>query len=502
MAFPINQPYSYALDSNSCLNMSGMSSDPCYQSATILGNRIRSRDLSTVEVLQAFLEHIDSVNKAVNAICTLVPEEEVLAQAAAIDKALDRGENPGPLAGLPIAIKDLVQTRGIRTTMGSPIFRDQVPKTDALMVERIRNAGAVIIGKTNTPEFGAGSNTFNPVFGVTRNPYNLGKVAGGSSGGAAAALASRMLPIADGSDLGGSLRNPAAFCNVIGFRPSIGRIPIVPTAMGWQSRLSVEGPMARTVDDCALLLSVQAGPDQRDPISLPDLPALAGNLKPALPGKIIGWSENLQHLPMAPAITRTFNAAAAHFHAIGCEVRETDLDLSDAMDVFRVLRGNQFAEISKSFFDDNQHQIKQTVIDNVTYGRSLTGDDLSRADVQRTRIYLRMLDFFETHDFLVVPTTQVEPFDIDTEWVAEINGHEMSDYLEWMSVCCVITPTGLPSISMPCGFSDAGLPVGLQIVGPPGADLEVLQMAKAFEAATHYADQLPAVLNESPLDES
>jgi len=477
--------------------MTSIPSDLCYQTATSLRNQVQSRVVSAREVVEAHLDHIEQLNGQINAICTLVPTEEALAQADVIDRAISQGEKTGPLAGLPIAIKDLVHTRGIRTTMGSPIFRDLVPKSDALMVERIRNAGAIIIGKTNTPEFGAGSNTFNPLFGATRNPYDLTRVAGGSSGGAAAALACRMLPIADGSDLGGSLRNPAAFCNVIGFRPSIGRIPIVPSTMGWQSRLSVEGPMARTVEDCRLLLSVQAGPDIRDPMSLPDLRPIDGSLDEPASQPIIGWSLDLQHLPIAHSVASTFNKAASYFTDVGCEVCESDLDLSDSMEVFRILRGNHFAETSKAFFDDNQHQIKQTVIDNVNFGRSLSGDDLSRADVKRTQIYHRMLDFFKTHDFLVAPTTQVEPFDIETEWVTEINGQPMQDYLEWMSVCCVITPTGLPTISIPCGFSPSGLPVGLQIIGRPGADLQVLQMAKAFESVTHFVDQIPPMLKDN-----
>ena len=481
--------------------MTSNRSELCYLNGTTLRAHIQSKELSAIDVVQAHLDQISNTNEAVNAICTKVPEDQALNQAANVDKLIARGENPGPLAGLPIAIKDLVQTRGIRTTMGSPIFKDNIPKADALMVERIRKAGAIVIGKTNTPEFGAGSNTFNEIFGTTRNPYDLTKVAGGSSGGAAAALATRMLPIADGSDLGGSLRNPAAFCNVIGFRPSIGRIPIVPTSLGWQSRLSVEGPMARTVDDCKLLLSIMAGPDSRDPISLPALPELENQLEAARPGKVIGWSLDLEHLPIAPGVADTFNAAAAYFAEIGCEIRETRLDLSDAMNVFRVLRGNQFAETSRPFFDDNRHQIKQTVIDNVEFGRSLSGEDLSRADVQRTKIYLRMLEYFKTYDFLIVPSTQVEPFNIDIEWVTQINGQKMQDYLEWMSVCCLITTTGLPAISMPCGFSASGLPVGLQIVGPPGGDLEVLKMAKTFESVTHFADHLPAILNESSDDE-
>ncbi len=471
-----------------------MTSALCYQTATSLKNHVLSGTVSAREIVQAHLDQIEKINGQVNAICTLVPTEECLEQADAIDQAISKGQKPGALAGLPIAIKDLVQTRGIRTTLGSPIFQDLVPKKDELMVERIRDAGAILIGKTNTPEFGAGSNTFNPIFGATRNPFDLTKVAGGSSGGAAAALACRMLPIADGSDLGGSLRNPAAFCNVIGFRPSIGRIPNVPNIMGWQSRLSVQGPMARTVDDLALLMSVQAGPDTRDPMSLRDLPELSGELGEILKGKIVGWSLDLQHLPIDPAIASTFNNAARYFTDIGCQVRETKLDLSDAMEVFRVLRGNYFAETCKAFFDDNQHRIKQTIIDNVNYGRRLSGDDLSKADVKRTEIYLRMLKFFETHDFLVVPTTQVEPFDLETEWVTEIGGQKMSDYLEWMSVCCIITTTGLPSISMPCGFSASKLPVGLQIIGRPGADLELLQMANSFECAPPFAADIPPIL--------
>ena len=477
--------------------MTSTLSDLCYQTATSLRNNIRSKVVSAREVVEAHLDQIEKINGQINAICTLVPSEECLEQANVIDQAISQGKKAGPLAGLPIAIKDLVQTRGIRTTMGSPIFQDLVPKSDALMVERIRDAGAILIGKTNTPEFGAGSNTFNPVFGATRNPFDLERVAGGSSGGAAAALASRMLPIADGSDFGGSLRNPAAFCNVIGFRPSIGRIPNVPSIMGWQSRLSVLGPMARTVEDCALLMSVQSGPDIRDPISLPKLPELEDKLDMISEGKVVGWSLDLQHLPIAPRIASTFNNAANYFTDVGCQVRETKLDLSDAMEVFRVLRGNYFAETCKAFFDDNQHRIKKTIIDNVNFGRRLSGEDLSKADVKRTEIYLRMLKFFETHDFLVVPTTQVEPFDLETEWVMEIDGQKMSDYLEWMSVCCIVTTTGLPSISMPCGFSASNLPVGLQIIGRPGADVEVLQMAKLFESATHFADEIPPFLRAS-----
>ena len=474
--------------------MSQLANDICGQSAVSLRNHIRSKALSAKEVCEAHLQQIAAVNSDVNAICTLLDEELILDQAETIDSALANGENTGSLAGLPIAIKDLVQTRGIRTTMGSPIFKDQVPKADALFVERIRGAGGIVFGKTNTPEFGAGSNTFNPVFGATRNPHNLDKTAGGSSGGAAAALASRMLPIADGSDLGGSLRNPAGFCNVIGFRPSIGRVPIVPNLMGWQSRLAVEGPMARKVEDCALLLKIMAGPDIRDPVSLYSMEELGSALELDPKGVRIGWSPNLGGLPVEAPISNTFEKAAGFFEQLATDVSDTSLDLTDAMDVFRVFRANAMAESTRPFFDENRHLLKDTIIGNVELGRSLSGEDVSRADVARTRIYQRMLSYFEEYDFLVTPTTQVVPFNIETEWVTEVNGVTMSDYIEWMSICCVVTVTGLPAISMPCGFTEHGLPVGLQIIGGPGRDWHVLQMAKAFESITNFADTLPAGL--------
>lgn len=470
-------------------------SEICTLGATKLQVQIRKGELSAREVVSAHLAQIEQHNGEVNAICTLVDPEIALGEADAVDQSLSKGSQPGPLAGLPIAIKDLVPTKGIRTTMGSLVFEKQVPEADALFVERIRQAGGVVIGKTNTPEFGMGSHTFNKVFGITRNPYNPDKTAGGSSGGAAAALAARMLPFADGSDLGGSLRNPAAFCNVVGFRPSLGRVPIVPNIMGWHSRLAVNGPMARNVEDCALLFRTMAGPDLRDPISLYNMPEMEDDLESDPIGQRIGWSDSLGGLPIHETISDTFSSAKRFFTELGCKVDETPLDLTDAMDVFRVLRASHYAEATRDFFEENRDKFKESVIGNVELGLSLTGQDITAADAKRTEIYLRMLDFFESHDFLVAPTTQVEPFDVETEWVSEINGITMQDYIEWMSVCCVVTVTGLPAISMPCGFNENGLPVGLQIIGGPGKDWDVLQLAKAFESVTGFANQLPAILS-------
>lgn len=469
------------------------SSSLCYQAATELADLIRGREVSARQVVSDHLDQIDRLNGDINAICTLIEPEEALKQADAIDEKIRNGDEVGPLAGLPIAIKDLVATAGIRTTMGSLLFQDHVPDTDALFVERIRNAGAIIIGKTNTPEFGAGSNTFNQVFGITRNPYDLNKTVGGSSGGAAAALASCMLPIADGSDLGGSLRNPAGFCNVVGFRPSIGRVPSYPQLMIWQSRLSTEGPMARNVRDCALLYSVMAGPDDRDPVSQLLSPATGDSLEMQTKGSVIGWSTDLGGLPVEPEITRVFNKAREGFLQLGCELDDSPVDLREAMDVFKVIRAHYYAESTRAFFPEHRDILKATLVRNIEAGHRLTGMDLSQAGTKRTKIFYRMREYFQHHDFLVVPTAQVEAFDTETEWVQQINGVELQDYIDWMSICCVVTVTGLPSISVPAGFTESGMPTGLQIIGGPGRDWDVLRMANMFERASQFGDRRPAL---------
>lgn len=466
----------------------------CYLDAVELARLIATREVSAREVMSAFLNQIERLNSSVNAICTLIPAEEALRQADRADKALANGESVGPLHGLPMAVKDLALTKGIRTTYGSQVFQDFVPDQDTLYVERLKAAGALIIGKTNTPEFGAGSHTFNKVFGVTRNPYDLSKSAGGSSGGAAAALAAGMVPLADGSDMGGSLRNPAAFCNVVGLRPSVGRVPMWPCAMAWQSRIAVEGPMARNVQDCALLLSVMAGPDPRDPLSLTESPEIfRESLVRDFKGTRIAWSRDLGMLPVARSVADTCEQSLSVFRDLGCDLEAEHPEMRDAMSVFEVLRASYFAQFAGAFLEENRAKIKETAVWNIEQGLQLSAMDLTEADAKRTALYHRMMAFFERYDFLVLPTTQVAPFDCDMEWVQEIEGVGMNTYLDWMRICCVITATGLPAISVPCGFTAEGLPIGLQIVGKPNRDREVLQLAYAFEQATGYGRQHPAI---------
>ena len=463
-----------------------------YRDAHRLAGQLAAGSLSAREVMTAFLQRIEACNPVVNAICTLLPAEQALALADAADRQRLAGAATGPLHGLPIAVKDLAATRGMRTTMGSPIFADNIPEEDSLLVQRLRAAGALVIGKTNTPEFGTGSHTFNPLFGITRNPWNTGKSAGGSSGGAAAALACGMLPLADGSDMGGSLRNPAAFCNVVGFRPSLGRVPHWPNTMAWQSRLGVEGPMARTVADCALLLSVLAGPDERDPLSIQERPAqFRQGLEYDFSGARIGWTPDLGILPVEREVAEVCAATLPHWRNCGFEVEEACPDLEGAMDCFKVLRASFYAQLAGPLLATHRELMKDTLIENIEAGLKLAATDITAADARRTQLYLRVLAFFEHHDFLLLPSTQVSPFPVEQEWVTDIEGHSLSSYLDWMSICCIITLFGLPAISVPCGFTPEGLPVGIQIVGKPRADLQVLRAAHALEQATGHGLRRP-----------
>lgn len=464
----------------------------CFTDATVLAQRIAGKEISAREVMQAFLQQIDTFNPSINAVCTRIPEENALELADRADLMVSKGEPLGPLHGLPIAVKDLALTKGVRTTFGSLAFADHVPEQDSLIVERLKQAGAIIIGKTNTPEFGAGSNTFNSVFGVTANPYNLDKTAGGSSGGAAAALAAGMLPIADGSDMGGSLRNPAAFCNVVGLRPSLGRVPTWPNPMLWHNRLGVEGPMARNVSDCALLLSVLAGPDPRDPLSIQESgegfrQSLAHDFK----GARIAWTPNLGSLPVEKAVIEVCESSLTSFTDIGFEVEPACPDLQGAMDLFKILRASFYAQACGNLLKEHRDLLKDTLVENIELGLGLSSIDVTAADAQRSLLYHNLLAFFEHYDFLVLPTTQVQPFDHRIEWVREIEGTKLHNYLDWMSICCIISIFGLPAISVPCGFTPQGLPVGLQIVGKPQADLDLLRAAYAYEQATGWAQKRP-----------
>jgi len=439
-------------------------------SAGALAAALRGRDVSAREVLDAHLARIAATNPAINAIVTLTPER-ARAQADAADEALMRGEPVGLLHGLPIAHKDLADTAGVRTTYGSPIYADHVPEVDAPFVVRIREAGATMIGKTNTPEFGAGSHTFNPVFGPTRNPYDRSKSAGGSSGGAAAALATGMVPIADGSDLGGSLRNPASFCGVVGFRPSLGLVPSWPEAD--PADLSVEGPMARSVEDAALLLSVMA--------DRPDLAVVAPQAAD-LDGLRVAWAPACAAaMPVEPEIVSVVDAARPRFEALGCRIETSYPDLAGAREAFFTLRARSFATDYGPLLADHRDRIKPTVRWNIELGLALTAEDVARADALSGEIRRRAALFFETVDVLVQPVTQVAPFPVDIEYPTEVAGVAMATYLDWMESCWSITVLGAPAISVPCGRTAQGLPVGLQIVGRRGDDAGVLRVARAFE---------------------
>ena len=468
------------------------STDLCFRTAADLAGAIASRELSAVEVMEAHLARIEEVNPAVNAIVTLLPDE-ARRGAAAADAALARGDVPGPLHGLPVAHKDLTWTKGIRTTFGSRLFERFVPDADALIVERLRAAGAITIGKTNVPEFGAGSQTFNALFGATRNPYDVTRTCGGSSGGAAAALATGMVPIADGNDLGGSLRNPASFCNVVGLRPSPGRVPNWPSLAHWFP-MAVQGPLARTVTDAALMLSAIAGPDARAPISLSEP---GGVFRPPLDGDVAGaavaWSRDLGGLPVDPRVTAVIDAQRGTFERLGCAVEDAEPDMAGAGEVFQAWRAWYFELYYGALLDRHRDAMKDTVVWNIEAGRRLTGPQLGAAARAWSALLDRTSRFMARYDYLVLPVSQVPPFDVDQPYVTEINGVRMDTYLDWMSSCAYISVLGLPAISVPCGFTSDGLPVGVQIVGRQHDDLGVLRLAYAFEQRNRAGERRPAL---------
>ena len=468
------------------------SSEICFLTATELNHRIRAKDISAREVMEAHLAQVNRVNPKVNAIVTLLPEQ-AMNQARAADNALARGDEVGPLHGLPVAHKDLVNTKGIRTTSGSPIFKDFVPDHDAIIVERLKKAGAITVGKTNTPEFGAGSQTYNEVFGETLNPYDTTKTCGGSSGGAAVALACGMVPIADGSDMGGSLRNPANFCNVVGFRTSPGRVPVWPALLGWFP-ISVQGPMARTVQDTALMLSAIAGPDPRSPIAISEPGSLfSQSLARDFKGARIAWSRDLGGLPVDSRVTAAIDGQRHVFESMGCLVEDGEPDFTGADEIFKVWRAWRFEVAYSALLETHRDEVKDTVIWNTEAGMKLSGPEIGQAELKRTLLYQRVREFMETYEFLILPVNQAPPFDVQQRYITEINGVKMDTYIDWMKTCYYITVTGLPAISVPCGFTPEGLPVGVQIVGRHQDELGVLQLANAFEQATGYWQHRPPV---------
>jgi len=423
----------------------------------------------------------------------------LLAQSRDHDAQLSRGEVMGPLHGLPHAVKDLAAVKGIRMTLGSPILKDFVPNADSIMVERLRKAGAIFIGKTNTPEFGLGSHTYNPVYGITRNAYDQSRSAGGSSGGAAVSLALRMLPVADGSDYGGSLRNPAGWNNVYGFRTSYGLVP--PDARdAWLPSMGVVGPMARNVADLAMLLGVQAGHDARAPLSIPgDGTRFQGRLEKNFTGKRIAWAGDFKgYLPFEPGVLDVCRSALKTFESMGCIVEEAQPDYSiDA--VWRAwlrLRAWQSGGGLLAYYNDPAKRalMKPEAIFEVESGLKLTAFDITAASVVRTEWYQAVRQFFDKYDYFILPTAQLFPFDANIHWPQEIAGKKMETYHEWMKGVLPITMSGCPALAAPAGFNDEGLPIGIQIVGPNQADLSCLQLAYAYDTATAWATRRPPSL--------
>ncbi len=467
--------------------------DLCTRPATELAALVRSREVSARELLEAHLARMDRLDGALNAVVTR-DDDAARAAADAADAALAAGAPVGPLHGLPVAHKDTHATGGMRTTWGSPLLRDTVPRSDELVVARLRAAGAIRVGKTNVPEFAAGSHTVNPVFGATHNPYRHGLSAGGSSGGAAAALAAGLVPLAEGSDMGGSLRNPAAFCNVVGLRPTPGRVPTWPAPMGW-STLSVQGPLGRTVADVALQLSVLAGPDARVPISLSDDPAgFTAPLPERLDGLRVAWAPDLGgRLTVDPAITAVLTAALPAFEELGASVVEDCPDLTGADEVFGTLRAWLFDASFSDLARRHPDQVKETIRWNAAMGARLTGPDLARAEQAHTTLHQRVVEFFGRYDVLLAPTTQVLPFPVEVEYPTEIAGVPQEDYLAWMRSCTLLSPTGCPALSVPGGFTPDGLPVGLQVVAAPRLDRRVLEVGHAFERATRFGERRPVL---------
>jgi amidase len=474
-------------------------SDIVMMDAVALSNAIHTRQVSCVEVMTAYLDHIDRLNPKVNAIVALQDRAGLLTQAMERDAQLARGESLGPLHGFPHAAKDLQAVKGMRSTQGSPILKDFIPAADSLMVERLRTAGVIFIGKTNTPEFGLGSHTYNPVYGTTRNAYDQSRSAGGSSGGAAVSLALRMLPVADGSDYGGSLRNPAGWNNVVGFRTSIGRVPNDARDV-WLPSIGVSGPMARNVTDLALLLSVQAGYDPRAPLSMDgEGRTFQAPLEKAFKGKRIAWAGDFNGFtPYEPGVLDVCKRALKVFEKFGCVVEEACPDYPpDA--VWRAvlqIRGWQQGGAILGFYNDPAKRalLKPEAIYEIEAGLKLSAYDITAASVVRSEWYQAVRRFFERYDYFIVPTAQVFPFDADLHWPHEIAGQKMETYHEWMKAVLLVSMSGCPALAVPAGFGDQNLPIGIQIIAPNRRELDCLQLGYAYTTAANWTNARPPSL--------
>jgi amidase len=463
----------------------------CFASARELARLIRERELSAREVMAAHLEQIARLNPCLNAIVAKLDDAACLALAEAADRRLASGDDVGPLHGLPMAFKDLEAAVGFPYTRGSLIYKDDRPVEDTVLVERLRRAGAIPIGKTNVPEFGMGSHTYNKVYGTTRNPYDLSKSAGGSSGGAGAALAAGLLPIADGSDLGGSLRNPGNFNNVVGFRPTVGLVPIAPSTLPFVGFLS-KGPMARSVDDAALLLSIMAGADPRDPACYPSNPAgFAQSLNRDFGRVRVAWSPDLGGLPLDPRVRDVLGRQRRTFEDLGCQVEDACPDLREADDIFLTIRRWRSWATHGALVGEHRDQLKPEAVEEIEAGSHVSGTALADAMTRHSALLDRMRRFEERYEFLVCAVNQVPPFDATIDWPRQIDGVDMEHYVAWMKSAYWISVTFRPAISVPAGFTSEGLPVGIQIVGRYRDDSGVLQIGHAFEQATGFGRMHP-----------
>lgn len=466
--------------------------DIYYWSATDQRRAIAARRIGVHELISAHIARIEAIDPHVNAVVTRT-FETALEQATRCDRLLARGAAQGALFGLPVAHKDTFYTKGIRTTHGSPIFADVVPTVDSAVVARQIAAGAITLGKTNVPEFAAGSHTFNPVFGPSFNPYASDRSVGGSSGGAAAALAAGMVALADGSDMGGSLRNPASFCNVVGLRPTPGRVPNVPSAQPFNT-VSVSGPMGRTVQDVGLLMSVLAGEHADDPISYGNDAAGFAHLRArACKGVRVAVSPTLGGLPVDDAVQRALQEGVRTMQDLGCIVEEAEPNLNDADEVFETLRALSFATGYGPLRATDGERMKETIRWNIDMGLALTGEAVTRAERHRTRLVNQARAFFDTYEFLVAPVSQLPPFDVGLDYPRQVAGVDMENYIAWMRSCSRVTVLGLPAISLPCSFTDGGLPVGIQIIARPRQEHALLCFALAFENARPTGRRRPAL---------
>lgn len=453
---------------------------------------LRRRELSPVDLVRASLARIAATDSVVNAMPTLCPERALTAAKKIENTVVPAIGSHAWLGGVPIAVKDLNDVEGVRTTYGSPLFADHVPDGSDAMVETLEANGAIVVGKTNTPEFGHGANTFNEVFGKTRNPWNTRMTCGGSSGGSAVAVATGQTWLATGSDLGCSLRTPAAFCSVVGLRPSPGRVARSRTRLPFDN-LWVQGPLARNVGDVALMLDAMSGFHVDDPISIPapSMPFQEAVDRPTSP-KRIAYSPDLGGLtPVARDVAEICEAAARRFSEIGATVEEACPDFSDARDIFRVLRANQLVGDLSPVVDAHRDKVKPEVLWNIGIGKKMTADDVADAERRRGRLYERVAAFFKSYDLLVTPAVAVAPFDVDIRAIDEIEGIKLDNYYEWYTVAYAITLTALPAASLPCGFTAAGLPVGLQVVGPARGEAKVLSACAMMEQVFGIAGRLP-----------